>query len=676
MAIRTPWVCSFLLLALALHQGCSPKPAPLTLGSALRTAGGPKEKAKRLLAVAAQERGELQREAFFLAALYAADARSPAAALHAFARAKPEGGRAFLALRRLEEACAEEPLPPQVLQRFLSEPWLGPGAAGKMALASAEAALAKGEVGTAQRLVTLAEDLGAAGNPRLRLLRAACWPEEALFQQRQLLLEAPRLLERVFTQIEIETLTRSFSAEQWRQLGAAWLAAGEPRRALVAARKAKNEGAEVAAAAYLSLRQSRRAAAWAARLPHHVPQRFLLLAQALRQQAWGSSGLDRSQLFAQVESAARRAANLAQGPVRAQALVLWAEALGEQQKFEGVAQILREAAPAKPPRWEWVVRRVLFNAAAKGQVLDLPLEAAGPRLGRIYRFWRGFLAWRGGDSRELQELAQSGHPDLVSLWAARLLGQKLQWEAKDVSFDVPPPPSWSTWLVTAGRISDVVVAWRAELEASGTQGPEWLGLLQLAKLPPLEAIPFLVRGEPRLLSGPWDGLPKSLLRHYLPLPFIQEIEGAARAFGVPPWVLAAVVRQESAFNPQARSPKGALGLAQLLPETVGLPAAKLLQPKDNLQAGARLLSQLLARFQGAWEPTLAAYNAGEARIRPAWEAAGRKEGPFFVEALELPETWDYLHRVMLFAQGYKALYWPEGDSSQGEFGGTAEAGYW
>lgn len=674
MAIRTRWVYS--LLILALHQGCSPKPPPLTLNSALRTAGDPKEKAKRLLAVAAQEHGELQREAFFLAALYAAEARSPTAALQAFARAKPEGGRAFLALRRLEEACAGEPLPPQMLQRFLSEPWLGPRAASSLALASAEAALAKGEIKKAREVVALAEELGAGGNPRLRLLRVALWPEEALSQQRQLLLEAPKLLERAFPQIDLKTLTKGFSAAQWRQLGEAWLAAGEARRAQAAARKAKNEGAEVAAKAFLSLRQSRQAANWALRLPRHSPQRYLLFAQALRQQAWGSQGVARTQLFARVASAARQAANLAQGSDRAEALVLWAEALGEQGKFEGVAQLLREAAPSNPPRWQWVVRRILFKAAAKGRVLELPLETLGPRLGRIAQFWRGFLAWRRGDTRGLEELTASGHPDLVSLWAARLLGQKLRWKAKDVSFQVPSPPSWSTWLVTAGRISDVVVAWRMELETSGTTGPAWLGFLQLANLPPLEAIPLLLRGEPRLLSGPWDGLPKSLLRQYLPLPFSQEIEEAARAHGVPPWVLAAVVRQESAFNPQARSPKGALGLAQVLPETAGLPPARLLQPKENLQVGARFLSQLVTRFRGAWEPALAAYNAGEKRIRSAWEAAGRKEGPFFVEALELPETWDYVHRVMLFAQGYKALYWPELDSSPGKSDGTVSASYW
>ena len=121
-------------------------------------------------------------------------------------------------------------------------------------------------------------------------------------------------------------------------------------------------------------------------------------------------------------------------------------------------------------------------------------------------------------------------------------------------------------LLTAGRVADVVFAWRSELEAGGADRRGWLGLVALAEMPPLEAVPLLVRGEPRLLSGPWQGLGRELLQRYLPLPWRAEIEAAARRTGVPPWVLAGLVRQESAWNPRARSAAGALGLAQVLPD--------------------------------------------------------------------------------------------------------------
>jgi soluble lytic murein transglycosylase len=160
-----------------------------------------------------------------------------------------------------------------------------------------------------------------------------------------------------------------------------------------------------------------------------------------------------------------------------------------------------------------------------------------------------------------------------------------------------------------------------------------------------------------------------LMTQYLPLPFRQEVEAAAKAARCPPWVLAGLVRQESAWNVQARSAAGDLGLAQVLPEVAGeaarslgirLDAGSVLEPGRNLMLGALLLSQWRRSFAGSWVAALAAYNAGERRVREVWERAGRKDGPEFVEGIELPETWDYVHRVVLFSEGYRILYWPEG----------------
>jgi len=225
-------------------------------------------------------------------------------------------------------------------------------------------------------------------------------------------------------------------------------------------------------------------------------------------------------------------------------------------------------------------------------------------------------------------------------------------------------------LLAAGRTADVVLAWRAALEAKPVPDRGWLGLYALARPEPLTAIPWLIRGEPRLLAGSWNELPRALLEAYLPLLYRAELQDAARRGGVPPWLLAGLVRQESGWNSQARSPAGALGLAQILP-VVGAEAgprvgvrisspAKLFEPGTNLAVGAWLLAQWRRSLGGQWTPAIAAYNAGERRVRTTWEKAGRRDGPEFVEALELPETWDYVHRVVFFAEGYRLLYWPEG----------------
>jgi soluble lytic murein transglycosylase-like protein len=72
---------------------------------------------------------------------------------------------------------------------------------------------------------------------------------------------------------------------------------------------------------------------------------------------------------------------------------------------------------------------------------------------------------------------------------------------------------------------------------------------------------------------------------------------------------------ESGFNPHATSPKGAMGLMQLMPETAREYAlADPFEPQSNIEAGVRYLRALIDRFK-SWPMALAAYNAGEAAVR-------------------------------------------------------------
>lgn len=98
------------------------------------------------------------------------------------------------------------------------------------------------------------------------------------------------------------------------------------------------------------------------------------------------------------------------------------------------------------------------------------------------------------------------------------------------------------------------------------------------------------------------------------LPFAAHVERAAGMGGIDPELLHAVVQTESAYRPRAVSPKGAQGLAQLMPDTARHYGVKdAFQPADNLRAGARLLRDLLDRF-GDLELALAAYNAGAGAV--------------------------------------------------------------
>lgn len=656
MVTRTRWACKPLGLAL-LVLACARKTPVPTLEVALKTPGGPAGKAKACLEVAlAGPAGERQ-EAAMLWGLYACDAGAPAAALRAFSLAKPEGARAVVAARRLEEAVSRRPPSPPFFAQLAAASWLAPEAKERILLAAVEATLRIGDGRAAGAVLPPAEVFSAKTRPRARALRAQLFPEESQRQKQELLLESPQDFRRLLPSEAWENVAAGFTPNQWGKLAEGLLAAGDAASALRAAQRAGH--ATVAAKAALALRRSEEAQRWAERLPGGSAERFLLLAQALRQQAWRADGQARVSVFARVAATAREAERRASGAQRAEAQLLLAEALLEQGQLAEVPRLLAASASGKPARWEWVARRALMAFALRGTVLTLPEEAAGPRLSRLAQFWSGWVELRRKNPRLLEQLAASGHPDLPAQWAARLAGKALRWSLGEASLVPPEPPPWARWWLTAGRVADVILGWRTELEAENAAGGAWLGLLQLADYPPLEAIPILVRAEPRLFSGPWSGVSRELLARYLPLPYRSQLEGAARAQGLPPWVLAAVVRQESAFNPRARSAKGAVGLAQLLPETAGLSASALEEPEVNLNAGAAFLRRLRSRFSGAWEPTLAAYNAGESRVLAAWEKAGRREGPLFVESLELPETWDYVHRVMLLAEGYRALYWPE-----------------
>ena len=91
--------------------------------------------------------------------------------------------------------------------------------------------------------------------------------------------------------------------------------------------------------------------------------------------------------------------------------------------------------------------------------------------------------------------------------------------------------------------------------------------------------------------------------------FLTMAKAAARKHGVPEDLFLRLVQQESGWNPGAVSPKGAQGLAQLMPGTAARLGVDASDPQQNLEGGARYLAMMFSRF-GSWKLALAAYNAG------------------------------------------------------------------
>ena len=151
-----------------------------------------------------------------------------------------------------------------------------------------------------------------------------------------------------------------------------------------------------------------------------------------------------------------------------------------------------------------------------------------------------------------------------------------------------------------------------------------------------------------------------------PLAFWPAIRREATRHGVDPFLLLAMVRQESLFDVEAVSSANARGLMQLLPSTAARVARNidradfrpesLFDPEPNVALGAAYLHELLDRYRNNVDLTIAAYNAGESAV-DKWQLryASLKDDEF-VESISYRETRSYVKRVLQNERIYRALY--------------------
>lgn len=179
------------------------------------------------------------------------------------------------------------------------------------------------------------------------------------------------------------------------------------------------------------------------------------------------------------------------------------------------------------------------------------------------------------------------------------------------------------------------------------------------------AYAYRAAGRLQAPSGATE-LPRALERLLYPIPYPDLLLPLASARGVDPLLLAALIRQESAFEPQARSPADARGLTQVLPSTgQGIAAAlgrtgwepdDLYRPAVSIEFGLFYLAQRLAGYEHQLYPALTSYNAGDGNAAAWVRDFGLADPDLFVERIPFPETHDYVQRVYANYLNYQRLY--------------------
>jgi soluble lytic murein transglycosylase len=169
---------------------------------------------------------------------------------------------------------------------------------------------------------------------------------------------------------------------------------------------------------------------------------------------------------------------------------------------------------------------------------------------------------------------------------------------------------------------------------------------------------------PQLEWRPFGEVPREVWLTAYAMPFQSFIVTRSTTAGVDPMLTAGLIRQESAYDPEAHSHANAFGLMQLLPKTarrfakqakVRFSTPMLFEPDYNIHIGTIYFAGLQRDF-GSVEPALAAYNAGEDRVAFWTSGQSYREPAEFVDSIPFTETREYVEIVTRNADIYRKLY--------------------
>jgi soluble lytic murein transglycosylase len=368
----------------------------------------------------------------------------------------------------------------------------------------------------------------------------------------------------------------------------------------------------------------------------------------------------------------------------------------QRQVFEACAGAFPDAPEAVMCHWHaawWAYRHRQANAAGLLRA-HIQLYPASEKAGAAI-FYLGRLAEKSGDSAAALawfRFLSRRFPNYYYTFEARaglhaLEARRIQPSRQVEDFlasvrfpDRPVQADLTPSATTSRRIERARLLSRADLDtwaeaelrfAARTGAQPWPVVMELAEMATREGAPDRALRQiktvlPTYLFMPREGAPQRFWHLAFPLPYHSLIARYSAQAGLDPFLVAALIRQESEFNPKALSPSKAVGLMQVMPGSGrelarkipvrGFRTSKLTSPEINIRLGTYYFRRLLDSCDGKVEDALAAYNAGRSRVT-LW----RGWGPFedineFAETIPFTQTRDYVQIILRNAELYRWLY--------------------
>ena len=410
-------------------------------------------------------------------------------------------------------------------------------------------------------------------------------------------------------------------------------------------------------------------------------------------------------------------ANLDAGGVLTDDALWWAARLLEERGQFSLAGILYDRLTAVAPASEFSERAQILaalmpylsndpaRAAQRFQTLALSTPSAGVR--QTASLWAGKILDALGDpeaaAAAYTTAEQIDPAAYAGLRAATLLSQQSLTPSRptaspDAIPDAPAGRAANEARLTEAWLTDRVGPEPADTDATLQAAPHWRAALNLhaaglgaaanahfsAHLQEAVAEPWLLYRSAQALSalphlrieatelllrqvsGERVQAPQELLKWAYPLTYTDLAGTEPLDESLDPLLLAALIRQESRFNPDAGSVAGALGLTQVIPATGGDIAARLgedpfipsslFRPEQSIRYGAFYLQQQLRAFDGALGVALAAYNGGPGNAS-RWAGGDPSIDPdLFYELITFTETRLYLRIVQENYAWYRFIY--------------------